>query len=245
MKKSIFILPILLVISITQVLSQRNRAPYSSGLFGKTDPFSILTIRFEPGRAHNHPLMAFWLADSKGQYIQTLFVAESIGKGRFKRADRSTGKWLAGAIQRPAALPFWAHQRNVRNELGTFNPTPKNPIADAFTGATPPGAFTMYFITNEPLSGTYKVYMEINQSWDWNNYWHNNKFPDDNEYKTSSQPAVIYEATIDTNQAQKEISFQLVGRSHHSGIDGNMYIDLIHLTTARQIVSKVTVSVQP
>ena len=39
-----------------------------------------IDIIFQKGSAHNHPLMALWLEDMTGNYIQTLFVAESIGK---------------------------------------------------------------------------------------------------------------------------------------------------------------------
>ncbi|MBV5342325.1 hypothetical protein JZU68_01465, partial [bacterium] len=75
-------------------------------------------LRFERGIEHNHPLFAVWLADDEGNYIQTLYVSESIGKGVFKRINKSKGRWLAGEIQRPAALPYWAHQRNEKNENG-------------------------------------------------------------------------------------------------------------------------------
>lgn len=73
----------------------------------------------------------------------------------------------------------------------------------------------------------------------------NNKYPDDKEYKTSSQPAVAYAAVVDTLQKGMAIELQPIGRSHQSGADGNLYQDLETLTTALRIVSSITVSVNP
>ncbi len=243
MKRIIIISSLILYVAL-DIMSQRKQDIVTSNLFGKKDNISVLTINFEKGKSHNHPLMAIWLADESGRYIQTLYVAESIGKGFFKRVDRSTGMWQAGEIQRPATLPYWAHQRGVKNEYGTFMPTPKQPVPDAYTGATPPGSFVFHLITKEKLSGKYKVYLEINQSWDWNEYWHNNKFPEDKEYKTSSQPAIVYEAVIDSKQSGRPIEFKAIGHSHYAGKDGKLYPELNTLTTAKDIVRRCTVKIE-
>jgi hypothetical protein len=171
-------------------------------------------------------------------------VAESIGKGYFDRTVNATGKWEAGPNIRLATLPFWAYQRGILNEKGNYMPSQKLPETDAVTGATPPGSFEFTFHTNKILNGKYKVMMEINQSWDWNEFWYNDKFPDDKDYKTSSQPAVIYEAIIDAGQPGAEIQMKPVGRSHHSGQDGKLYTDLNTLTTALNIVKKCSVVIE-
>ena len=44
--------------------------------------------------------------------------------------------------------------------------------------------------------------MEINQNWDWNEYWTNDKYPDDENYKMSCQPALVYEAVIDSKYSK-------------------------------------------
>jgi hypothetical protein len=85
---------------------------------------------------------------------------------------------------------------------------------------------------------------EINQSWDWNEYWTNSKFPDDEQYKTSSQPALIYEAIIDLNSGNKEYEMQAIGHSHYSGKDGNLYTDLSTITTALEIVNKIIIRIK-
>lgn len=227
---------ILVALISTLGIAQRKKDIYSVANYGEGKPGTTLTFHFEKGKRHNHPLMAIWLADEQGKYIQTLYVVESIGKGNFRRADRSTGKWQAGEIQRPATLPFWGHQRGIKNEYGNYLPTPREPVVDAYTGATPPGSFDFQLTTEQKLDGVYQVYMEINQSWDWNEYWFNDKFPGDKEYMTSSQPAVVYRATLDTRSTNRKAVLQPIGRSHHSGKDGKLYTDLNTLTTALDIV---------
>jgi len=232
----------LLIVSTTLVIGQRKKDIYTVANYGEANSGTRLSFQFEKGKRHNHPLMAIWLADENGRYIQTLYVAESIGKGNFRRVDRSTGKWQSGEIQRPATLPYWGHQRGIKNEYGNYLPSAKQPVVDAYTGATPPGSFDYQLTTEDKLEGRYQVFMEINQSWDWNEYWHNDKFPDDKEYKTSSQPAVVYQAWIDTRTGNRRVELKPVGRSHHSGRDGQLYTDLSTLTTAMEIVKKCTVS---
>lgn len=202
-----------------------------------------LEVVFTKGKNHNHPLMAIWVEDMDGKYIQTLYVAESIGKGVFGHGDPSTGKWLPGPIRRPAALPYWGHQRGIQAPDGFFLPTQDNPAPDAYTGATPKGNFVLQTKSDQTLKYPFRVLMEINQSWDWNPYWTNNKFPDDEHYKTSSQPAVVYEAIVNPSNGQREFEMKAIGRSHHSGKDGKLYTDLETLTTALKIAEKVIVKI--
>jgi hypothetical protein len=244
MKKLIYLSIIMLTI-VAQVDAKKRKAEViTKAQYGISEQGTSLVLKMDKGKKHNHPLMAIWLADSTGQYIQTLYVAESIGKGYFDRSVNAKGKWQPGATLRPATLPFWAYQRGIKNDVGNFMPTQNNPVVDAYTGATPPGSFELTLVTDKPLSGKYKIMMEINQSWDWNEFWFNDKFPEDKEYKTSSQPAVIYEAVIDTQKPLSTVQLIAVGRSHHSGQDGKMYTDLNTLTTALQIVKKATITIK-
>jgi len=241
MKAKILIL-VLMFLPFLLSAKKVKKEVFSQEKYGVENTGTLLTIKFEKGPEHNHPLMVIWLADQNGRYIQTLYVAKSIGKGVFEHKTRNKGAWMPGEIQRPATLPYWAHQRGVKNDLGTYLPTPTKPIVDAYTGATPAGSFELKVKTEKPLNGKYKVYMEINQSWDWNDFWYNNKFPDDKEYMTSSQPAVIYCANIDS-QSLETVEMNPIGHSHYSGADGSITKDLSTLTTALKIVKKVTVQV--
>jgi hypothetical protein len=200
-----------------------------------------LQIEFIRGEAHNHPLMAIWVESENGQFIQTLFVAESLGKGIFQHGDATTGKWLPAAIRRPAALPVWSHSRGVKEQDGLFVPSPVNAVADAYTGATPKASFVLNTRLDKPGPDRFLVFFEVNQTWDWNEYWTNNKFPDDEVYKTSCQPALIYMAVVDLNDGQDEYTMELIGRGHHSGRDGKIYTDLETMTTALNITRSLKV----
>lgn len=240
--KSRIVLIIMIVLSL-QVSAKKikEEAPVRVQ-YGVENTGTKLEISFERGKEYNHPLFAIWLADEKGNYIQTLYVSQSIGKGVFLRGSRKTGQWMPGEIQRPAALPYWAHQRSVLNEKGGVLPTPKSPVVDAYTGATPKNSFVLEVKTEQVLRGNYKVMFEINQSWDWNESWFNAKYPDDKEYKTSSQPALVYCADV-TSGNNQPVVFKAVGHSHYSGKDGSLTPDLSTLTTALKIANKISVRI--
>lgn len=223
------------------ISGQKKKEVFSVENYGINNTGTALTIQFEKGSEHNHPLFAVWLADENGKYIQTLYVSQSIGKGVFQHANRKTGQWKEGEIQRPATLPYWAHQRAEINEYGTYMPTPKQAVADAYTGATPSASFVLHTKTDKPLNGKYKIMLELNQSWDWNEYWTNDKYPNDKEYKTSSQPALVYSADIDTAKPKQVFVLKVIGHSHYAGADGSLDTDLSTMTTALKIVKVITV----
>lgn len=199
-----------------------------------------IRINFTKGENHNHPLMAFWLEDQDGKYIETIYVAESIGKGIFQHGNRSEGRWQAGEVRRPAALPYWGHKRGIQAPDGYFIPTVDQPMPDAVTGPTSKGDFILNSKSTAKAPCIFKVMMEINQSWDWNGYWTNNKYPGDVNYMTSSQPSLIYEALINLDTPVKEYEMKPVGHGHYSGADGSLTRDLSTITTAGEIAGKVT-----
>ncbi|MFP4467347.1 MAG: hypothetical protein ACLFN2_00085 [Bacteroidales bacterium] len=201
----------------------------------------VMEVVFQQGRAHNHPLMAVWIEDSNGNYIQTLFVAESIGRGVFRHGDSSDGRWKPGPIRRPAALPYWSHQRGIRAEDGYYLPTHDNPVPDAITGPTPKGNFILHSRASAGSSREFIVLLELNQSWDWNEYWTNNKFPGDEHYMSSSQPALVYMVSVDLDNGISEYELLPAGHSHWSGQNGNLYEDLETITTALDIAETIMV----
>lgn len=203
-----------------------------------------LSLIFTKGISHNHPLMAVWVEDTKGNYIQTLYVAQSIATGIFAHGDNTSGQWTKGQVRRPAALPYWSHKRGVIADDGYYLPTPENPVPDAYSGATPKNDFILNTRLDKEISQPFNVLLEINQPWDWNDYWSNSKYMDDYEYKSSAQPSVIYQATIDLNSNNKEIEMKVIGHGHYSGKDGQLYADVTTLTSALQIAGKILVEVE-
>lgn len=202
-----------------------------------------IVVEFRKGKAHNHPLLAIWVEDMEGNYIQTLYVAQSIATSIFRHGQAGWGHWDEAIVRRPAALPYWGHQRGIQADDGLYLPTPENPVPDAYTGATPKADFILSTRSDDKLPARFRVMLEINQPWDWNQYWTNNKFPDDAEYKTSSQPALVYEAVIDTTSGRKEFEMKPIGHSHYSGKDGKLYTDLSIITTAMQIADRIVVRI--
>ncbi len=200
-----------------------------------------LEIIFRKGESHNHPLMAIWVEDLNGNFVQTLFVAKSIGTGIFEHGKANQGKWQPGEIKRPAALPVWSHRRGIQTDDGLFLPDRKNPIADAYTGATPTGDFNMLVHLDIPDIKEFNVFFEINQSWDWNEYWTNNKYPDDAEYKTSAQPSLVYKTTVNMASDQDSYPMYIIGHGHYSGKNGDVNKDLSTITTAKNIIKEVFV----
>lgn len=201
----------------------------------------VIEIGFVKGTAHYFPLMAIWMEDTLGNFVQTLYVAESIAIGVFGHGDASTGKWMPGEIRRPAALPYWGHRRGIQAEDGLYLPSPENPLPDAYTGATPPGSFVLRTRADEPLEKPFHLFFEVNQSWDWNRYWTNNRYPGDMDYHSSAQPALVYKTMIDPNDPRDEYIMEPEGRSHQSGATGELFDDLYTLTTALNIAERITV----
>lgn len=222
-------------VPVNEVPDQFTSNPNGSG--------QKLEIEMTRGDGHNHPLMAIWIESESGDFIQTLYVCESIGKGVFKHGDTSKGFWMPGEIRRPAALPRWSHQRGIKAEDGFYLPTLQDPVADAYTGPTPGKSFILNTRLNEAVEGKFRVLFEINQTWDWNEYWTNNKYPDDEDYKTSCQPALVYMATIDPAQRDEEYIMEIIGRSHYSGATGELYSDLETMSTALHIAEQIVVRV--
>lgn len=245
MSRKILGMMVVLFFSIITVSGQKkNKEAFTVFDYGKGNQGTTLTLKFQKGKQHNHPLFAVWLADASGKYLQTLYVSESIGKGYYKHTTRNAGKWMPGENYRPATLPYWAHQRNIKNEKGGYLPTKTNAIPDAYTGATPDASFILNLTTENRLSGNYQLFLEVNQSWDWNEYWTNDKYPGDKEYKTSSQPALVYQAKFNSSDTG-EIILKPIGHSHYAGSDGSLNPDLSTLTTALQIAAKITLKTTP
>ena len=243
MKTKIF-LAVALMLTLSLSAKKIKKEVFNQVQYGIENTGTTILITFEKGKEYNHPLFAIWLADENGKYIQTLYVSQSIGKGVFLRGSHKTGQWMPGEIPRPASLPYWVFQRNVTNEKGGLLPTPTRPVVDAYTGATPKNSFILEVKTETPLNGKYKVMFELNQSWDWNEFWFNAKYPNDKEYKTSSQPALVYSADIDSKNTNTDIVMQAIGHSHYSGADGSLNKDISTISTAKQISKKISIRIK-
>lgn len=224
-------------------ISEQPLKEITSNVDGKGMKFDI---HFYSGKYHNHPTFSFWLEDVEGNYLETLFVTKFIATGIFGHGSLGKGKWdnKPGVARRPAALPYWLHKRNIMVDGETYLPTPDHPVSDAITGATPQNDFVLETKASKTLPEKFRLMMEINQPWDWNQYWNNNLHPDDPDYKSSCQPALVYSVTIDQNNLKQGYYLNPIGHSSYDGKDGDLYTNLTTITTAKEIVHKVKVEVK-
>jgi hypothetical protein len=73
-------------------------------------------------------------------------------------------------------LPYWLHKQTNGN---IHSVSPQNPLVpDAVSGATPKGSFTIETAVSKQLPNKFRVLLEINQAWDWNEYYTNAKYPE-------------------------------------------------------------------
>lgn len=197
-----------------------------------------IILELVKGPAHNHPSMAVWLEDLEGNYIETLFVTQFVAKGVYPHGAISPVRWSSdpGPARRPASLPYWAHKRGVKASDGLFIPSPDSPLPDAITAPTPPGNFRLNTASSTRRTGKIRILLEINQPWDSNNFWTNNKFPGDTDYSTSLQPSLVYAAVIDLSELDEPVYLNPIGHGHPSGENGKLFTDLTTITTAKEII---------
>ncbi len=183
------------------------------------------------------PQLAIWMETLEGEYIDTLYITGKTSSSGFGKTD--TGK-----VRRPEALPYWSHRRGIQEDDGYFAPSENNSDLDGVTGATPRSDYLVSLTA--PRMGQYRLMMEVNRSYDFNEYYSKDRFPEDPVYSgdgSSGQPSLVYAVTIDSTGPGKYL-LQLIGHGHHSGADGTLYTELNDITTAKNILSFVVADVE-
>jgi len=203
-----------------------------------------IVVDLTQGESFYYPLFAIWLEDLDGRYIQTLYAAKSVATGIFEYGKQENGKWIKAPKRAPQTLPYWAHKRGIKASDDLFMPDSQTAVPDAYSGATPKTGFVLISRADNPLPDKFRVLLEINQNWDWNEYWTNNKYPDDENYKWSCQPALVYETEIGLQSLKDSYKMNPIGHSHFSGKTGELFPDLSTLTTALMIADSIIVKVK-
>ena len=161
------------------------------------------------------PQMAAWIENSQGHYISTITVTNRSGKQNWIML-------IAPKEGRPEALPVWFHR--INNDKSQI---------DGVTSATPKGAVEIKIDNNSLINGhEYNVYLEINQSFDFNETWPEHK--DD----VNGQPSLIYYAKFIAGVPGK-IELNPIGHGSANGSDGNITLELGGITTALKIIKDV------
>ncbi len=125
-------------------------------------------------------------------------------------------------------------------------PALEGAIEDAYTGTTMLDNFLYTSTASSLLQGKYRLRFELNQSFDFNEYYSSDRFPDDDVYSGngySAQPSVIYEAIINFSAQQRVYVMSLIGHGHHSGRDGRIRPNVDKLSTALKMVDRIIVEV--
>lgn len=197
-----------------------------------------LNISFYNGESYNYPTFALWIENLEGEYIKTIYVTKSYASGIFghELVGDSIWKKTPGPSFQPAALPYWTFRKGLIDGKQLI-PTPEHPFVDAYTGATPEQNFELK--TSTEHTDKFKLVLEVNQSWDWNEYWTNDKFPESKAYRYSAQPSLIYEVEI--NKDHKEFYMNPIGHSNPKGEDGKLYSNISTLTTAKNIFKMIKI----
>ena len=198
-----------------------------------------MTFSFKSGKAFNHPTYVLWMEDMEGNYLRTLFITQSYASGIFGHQMVGDSVWLktSGASYQPAALPYWTHKKGLLKN-GQLIPTPDNQFTDAYTGATPMGDLAFNTPVNEAIP--YRILCEVNQTWDWDKYWTNNKYPDSPAYKHSAQPSLICAVTV--REGGKEYFLNPIGHGDPKGETGNLYTNISTLSTAKHIFKSISLT---
>ena len=195
------------------------------------------------GESFNHPTFAVWVEDQQGKFVKTIFVTKSYASGIYGHGALTDSTWMnkPGVSFRPASLPYWTHKKGLIE--GKFLiPTREHPYTDGYSGATPKSGFAL---KSECYSAEkFRVLLEVNQTWDWNWYWTNNKYPFDKDYKSSAQPSVVYAVDINLKDGFNEYALNPIGHGHYSGADGRLYTELNTLTTALKIFESVSLKLK-
>lgn len=178
------------------------------------------------------PSFALWVEDSDGNYLETIYVTGKV----------ANGTWNATS-GRPEALPVWGHARGQVNEKGEYLPSEEQPVTDAQSSATPMGIFNCSWDGLKELpSGNYRVMLEVNISFDYNETWKKRVSRANRMYENgvNGQPSLVYQAEVLLADDTVIQDFQLIGCGSPLGEDGNIY-PLDGIDTAKEIIKEIRI----
>jgi hypothetical protein len=166
------------------------------------------------------PQFAAWIEDENGNYISTITVTN-------RSAKRN---WISSPKEgRPEALPVWNFKQQNNQSFSNL---------DTVTTATPKGSVEAAIDKKSLTDGnTYNVYLEINHSFDYNDYWTKANSGD------NGQPSLIYQTQFIAGQSG-HISLVPIGHGSVDGSDGNIVSGLESLTSALRIIKNAYIVVK-
>ncbi len=182
------------------------------------------------------PQMAFWLEDMDGNLISTLYTTRKTSYP----AIYSDYLFRSNTIFRPEALPYWFFKNKKQHA------NDDKVMFDAVTGATPHGHYDIHAYFPNGLQ-QFRVLAEINRSFDFNDYYTKDKYPDDQVYSGDGfpgQPSVIYATEINLKSEDNIYVMKPIGHGHYSGADGELYNDMAGIDTGLEIIKRIIVEIE-
>ncbi len=174
------------------------------------------------------PQLALWIQDSEGDFFQTIFVTKKASQKKFVFAPKDG---------RPESLPVWYHSG------GNFSAPQFEDGIDAVTSATPKGGFEVVQEMRLEQGKKYFIFAEVNKSFDYNEFYPKKAEKNSAEYSgVNGQPSAVYCAEIGLENS--EVEMELAGTGAVDGKSGSIENKAETLTTAKNLVEKILVSVE-
>ena len=171
------------------------------------------------------PQIAAWVEDEKENYMGTIVVS-----------DKTAGEsWISAPEEgRPESLPVWSHRSSeISNSI------------DAVTAASHAISENSRIESSLKLpAGRYKVFLEVNNSYDWNKIW-KKKLPKSSPYfnGVNGQPSVIYQADIEIGHGTASVKMMPAGMGDPLGRDGEIDKSFDGIDSALSILESVYVKI--
>jgi len=169
------------------------------------------------------PQMAAWVEDKNGRYMGTIFASQ-------KTADQ---KWIqAPENGRPESLPVWTARSG-----GVLDPV------DAVAAASSDISENTGIESRLKLApGKYRVYLEVNSSYDWNSVW-KKKLPESSQYYNgvNGQPSLVYRAEIETGRGAGSVKMEKLGTGDVQGRNGSITESFDGIDSSLTILESVSV----
>ena len=181
--------------------------------------------------------LAIWLNDESGMFVDTVYVTRKTAReGLGNRGGELDDHWGGSRL---SVLPVWAHQRGIDDGSGNYYPSKTKPLIDAISSATPKaGQFIWNWQPRRALKpGRYDYYIEVNKSFDQNEY-HNYSW-----YR--GQPSVIWRGQLQVGNQLSQSKAEIIGHGHVAGADGRIDSDLSTLTTALDLIREAEAVYRP
>lgn len=185
----------------------------------------------------NPPQIAIWSETPEGEYLETLMITERTGRQSWRKAPGDSER--KKDIRRPEALPVWEHRRGIPVT------DPEFILPDAVTQATPKKGLNVD--CRLPDTGEVVLYLEINHSTDFNDFYTSDAAPDRSQYSGgpwgSGQPSLVYRARISSSESGgSDSGFTLIGHGSPDGSDGSIDPELSGITSALSILDGIRIS---